>query len=850
MRRVLVLVSVMAVAAIVWFFLRTGDGRGDPALEPAAQERTVASAVVAAEIAAPSSSPEPARAVAPVEPAPVAEESTTTSATSSTLCELRGKFTLAGGAPARDVALTVNGWGGNSDRVRKYGEPENWEEPTGTSGADGSFSIRFDPPRAFQFVLRAKLPGWCEASWRWSEIEPGSVVDVGTVELVRGGSIRGRIVDAKGRVLSKGWRVYAEASNGDRSQEREPTRVHGAPDATTGEYVLDGLPPGRARLKANSRLANWIEGPIVEVRAGEETQADIEYTGPDYESRIGVVTFCRPFYVFEGNPAEVVLLGAGPEPRIARKVERSTQTFSFDDVPPGSYTVEVRDPRFEPWSKSGVQPGTSVDAHLKGSAAVVLQVLDEEGRPVPHYALDVRFDGANFGPNTFRVLEAKDEPPAGGLFDGLIPHDQTFVVLVDGYAPCEVPFPKLLAGEKRAGVARLSRGDRVAGRVVAGAGRTPFAGAKIVLAQRRAAESGTFVDRRGGDAQGAVSDAQGRFAFEGVPAGQWDVSASRGPLFTAQVALTVVAGTPAPEVEIVLPAPAYLAGRLIGPEGASFADLRMRATPTSKDEDEAERMRDVFFWSGEETSVLLSATGAFRIGPLPVGDVAVSLLMPGIVNPVENGSSTSDGQSVDLGTVTLSSDGDTVRDFDIRERFPGTIAVRVRVDGVPAASHVVLITEAGEYARTAGAIRLDAQGVGRSGPLLPGNYSFLTRPLDSAWLDRSSARRTLKAAESIALDIDVQLVTGTLRVLDAATNALVASRDISLQYEDEKGGTSAVVRTDAQGEARLQLPLGRYRITAGSVSGWIAPDRSVVIDWTPAGPVPAEVKLPPSMFPR
>lgn len=849
MRRVLAVLLAIAVVAIVWSFLRTGDESAPQALEPVARERAAAPAVVPAEIAAPSASAEPARAAAPVDIAPAAKEPTR-SAISSTPCELRGRFTLAGGAPARDVALSVMGWGGNSDRVRKYGEPENWVEPTGTSGADGSFSIRFDPPRAYQFVLRAKLPGWCEASWRWSEIEPGSVVDVGTVELVRGGSIRGRIVDAKGRVLSKGWRVYAEGSNGDRAQEREATRVHGAPDATTGEYVLEGLPPGRARLKANSRLANWIEGPIVEVRAGEETLADIPYTGPDNESRISVVTFCRPFYVFEGDPAEIVLLGAGPAPRTAKKIENSSQSFSFEDVPPGSYTVEVRDPRFEPWSKSGVQPGTSVDAHLKGSAAVVLQVFDENGRPVPRYALDVRFDKATFGPSTFRVLEAKDEPPAGGLFDGLIPHDQTFVVLVDGYAPCEVPFPDLKAGEKRAGVARLSHGERVAGRVVAGAAKTPLAGAKVVLGKRRATESGYFGDSSAADAKEAASDAQGRFAFEGVPPGEWEVRASRGPLFAAQVALIVASGTPVPQVEVVLPEPAYLAGRLIGPEGASFDGIRMRATPTSKDEDEAERMIDMLFFAGEDSAVPVSATGAFRIGPMPVGDVAVSLLMPGVVVPVENGSSTVEGPSLELGNVLLSADGDTVRDFDIRDRFPGTIAVRVRIDGAPAASYVVLITEAGGYARTAGSIRLDAQGFGRSAPLLPGTYSFLTRPLDSAWIDRSNVRGTLKAAQSIELDIDVQLVTGTLRVLDATNRAPYANGDFALQYEAERSGPSARGRTDPTGVARLQLPIGRYRVTAGNVSGYFQPERSVVIDWTPAGPVPAEIELPPSMFPR
>jgi hypothetical protein len=767
-----------------------------------------------------------------------------------TLCELRGKFTLADGTPARDVALSVMGWESNSDRVRKYGAPENWKAPSGTSNADGTFSIRFDPPRAYQFVLSAQLPGWCETSWRWGEIEPGKTIDVGAIELVRGGSIRGRIVDAQGRVLSKGWRIYAEAANGARIMDREPARVQGSPDATTGEFVLEGLPAGPTRLKANSRIANWIEGPIVDVRAGEESKADITYSGPDNESRITVVTFCRPYYVFESEPGEITLTGTGIEPRTATKIANSSQSFSFDDVPPGSYTVEIHDPLFQPWSKSGVQPGTSINAHLKGSASVALQVLDETGRAVPHYALDVRFDKVNFSPNTIRALEAKQEPPAGGVFDGLIPRDQTLIVLVDGYAPCEVPIPDLKPGENRAATAQLSHGQRVAGRVVTGAHKTPFAGAKVVLAQKGSEESGFFSDGMRTDTKEATSDAQGRFAFEGVAAGEWIATASRGPLFTARSALTVAAGTAVRETEIVLPAPAWLAGKLIGPAGASFGDLRALAVPVAKDEAEAERLNDAAYFAREDAAAKITPAGTFRLGPLPAGDVRVSLLLPDIVFPSESGSSSIDGQSIDLGTVTLSAEGDTGKDFDVRDRSPGTIAVHVRVNGQPGASHLVVVNEQGEFPRAAATIVLDAQGFGHSAWIKPGTYSFETQPTGNAWIDRASARPTLKSAESIELDIDIALVKGRLHVLDSATGKPIPNGDISLHFDDENGGGSARVKTDSKGDADLQLPLGKFRVIAGTVTGYFQPDRSVAIEWTPAGPVPAEVKLPPPEFPR
>jgi hypothetical protein len=358
-------------------------------------------------------------------------------------------------------------------------------------------------------------------------------------------------------------------------------------DSTTGEFVLEGVPPGRVHLKAYSEIANWIDGPNIDVAAGQETKSDITYAGPDNDSRVVVITFCQPFFVFAGEPAEVLLSAAGFETRTATKIAHSSQSFSFEDVPPGSYTVEVRDPRFQPWWKIGVHPGETVKANLKGSSAASLKVVDAaSGAPVEKFALDVRFDHVNFSPNIVRILETKDSPPPSGLFDGLIPHDQTLIVHAEGFAAYEVPVPDLKPGETRALVARVGLGAALAGRVVTGSAKKPLIAAHVALFPVSNTDQDSAFSRgeRDPNARSSESGAEGRFSFDRVPPGSYMLRASSGKLFAAQQKVTVTDNKGPSEIEIVLPAPAYLVGKLIGPDGANFEGLKVLATPAGKKE--------------------------------------------------------------------------------------------------------------------------------------------------------------------------------------------------------------------------------------------------------------------------
>ena len=199
-------------------------------------------------------------ATAAQEQAPVSASAHAIEAASAATAEIKGRVLLQGGAPAGGVSVQMQGWESNQERVNKYGLPVHWENPQATTAVDGRFSIVFEPPRAFQFTVRIKIAGYAGANWRWSEIASRDVIDLGDVELPRGGTIIARIVDQSGKVLTTGWTAYAESSSGgvqrDFNGGRDNTRVYANADPRTGDFRLEDLAPGSAKLTAYSRIAN------------------------------------------------------------------------------------------------------------------------------------------------------------------------------------------------------------------------------------------------------------------------------------------------------------------------------------------------------------------------------------------------------------------------------------------------------------------------------------------------------------------------------------------------------------------------------------------------------------------
>lgn len=857
---------------IYWLFFDEAQAPSEFAANPVVPMQSEARAPAEPpQIAEPQSEP-PARTEVegPVVEEPAPEVSVPQVAT--VLAELRGRFLLPDGSPAKGVKLELHGWQANSERVRKHGVPETWESPKGETDNEGRFALRFDPPLAFQFVLDAKLAGHGGVSWRWSELAPREVTDVGDTTLVLAGSIRGRVVDAAGRPAGGTWRVYGESlPTIGRDGGRDSTRVQASANVETGEFMLDGLPAGKVKLKAQSPIANWIDGPDVEVRVGETVTADITYTGPAITNRITVITFNRPLYVFnDPAPGSMTLHGPGVE-RVASKLKNSSQSWSFDDVPPGTYTVRIDDPLFLPWSLEGVTPGTAVQANLQLNGAVALEVVDAQGKAVADYRLAIDFPGASFGPSTFELRERGAPEPEGGVYRGLVPASVERASEFAGSADLPADFPVeflkqstpklfdliveaeglgrgvarvegLRVGETRSVRVELTAGASIKGQIV-NVPESLLEGISIVLAEEQlgAEEALWFVEGVSPGPDGFVVEERtaedGSFSFDGLPAGSYVVVARfHHDLFAETQVFRLDAGQ-SRELRIEPPPYGGLEGRLVGsPE--ELANAWVEAI--------GDGIYDPFAggWSsfdGEPPPrARVNPDGSFVLPLLAANTYELTLhraRKPLRLRPEDW--SSGGATPLVVGRVTITPPRVETFECDLAARRPGALRVAVTIDGRPAAGFRVdlRLTGTSEFSETVHTTATtDSVGLALFERLQPGEWSAqLFNYTDPRWSARSTGPTRVLAGLEAQSRLEIHLHTGRLRIVDskgtprAGISVLLFPKDT---YPQSLGST---LTTDAAGLLELSLPADSYTLQLG--------EATATFEWPSRDGATVEVKL-------
>jgi len=777
----------------------------------------------------------------------------------------RGRVLFEDGTAVAGLDIEIQG---NRVRPDEPGAPfvvENFESATVRTGADGRFELECVLPRNFQFVLTLRLEGHVGRTWRWNTPSRAETRDFGTVVLRRGGRITGRVVDAQGRALGDRWTVYCDpvrtlAGKGGGDALRPQTMS----DPDSGRFTLADLAPGTHSVRAYSRQGDWAEAVEVDVQAGETSEVLLSYTGPDNARRVVVLMVAQPFYTFANEIDALVLRGAGLEPRSAQRDPRSPQRMIFEDVPDGSYTLELTDDVYRTWTKSGVQPGESLQAQLVGAASARIQVFDAAtGARLEHWGLRVRLEDLNVQPKSYDLRRRNSPPPIDDLVEGLLPKKQTLIVLAEGYAPAEQLVERFDPLAPPALRFELGPGLTLRGRLLSGPERAPLAGVEVVLENKGDVQAGVWSPWAEDRSRRTKSGPDGAYVFTGLAPSQYELSAQTSFLVRARYAfpyplppLPVAAPAPVPgaapvadappaadaprdTVDLLLPAVGTIRGRVLAGEELDLQGLHLAVVPAEAGPELRSAWQNALGFGEFPAGFELGPDGSFRVTGVPAGAVDLELVLPAR-DPNDNNGVYEPRTRIPLGRISVPAGQESEHAIDARAKAPVCARATVLVNGQPLAGVLVEVRVAGRPNPVA-TLRTDESGVGYSGLFLSAKASFVLRGPGDAWSYAPPEETLLQPGELAARAWELYVVEAATVFVDAA-GAPLARRMLQLTPEiDGRASTPVVALTDAAGVAQLTLVPGRHRVVCEARGSLAALGGEFV--WTSVGVEGERVEL-------
>ncbi len=357
---------------------------------------------------------------------------------------LAGSVLLPGGAPAAGARVQCWSMGVAGDLTDREQRAD----------ARGHFRFSFSPEATATLVLYVSYAG--HGTLRSGHMAESRDLTIDPFRLSPAGAVVVRLVDSEGRVPPGEWIAALTTETNELDATPRPATRSRDVSADDGTARFDDLLPGTWRVVAMTRSSGLVRAdePAV-VRAGETTTVEFLRDGPDTSRAIWVQTRTRPHPTrYRPTPDRFRLIGPGTQERTLPDDALQTR---FVELPPGTYTATIDDPRFQPWSLADIEPGGSVVADLVARAGVRLTVVNAaDGAPIEDYRVRVRIDDGADPPLEYTLLDADDAPPRDGVLR-VLPDDQTLLVSAEGFGVTELPLRGMQPSEVRDLEAALER---------------------------------------------------------------------------------------------------------------------------------------------------------------------------------------------------------------------------------------------------------------------------------------------------------------------------------------------------------------------------------------------------------
>ncbi|HUM02735.1 MAG TPA: carboxypeptidase regulatory-like domain-containing protein, partial [Thermoanaerobaculia bacterium] len=504
---------------------------------------------------------------------------------------------------------------------RGPGGPGAGADRSAVTGPEGQFQLQA-LPAGHDLTVEATKAGFAPTRRSGISVKAGEKVANVELTLTAGLGGRGRVVDLEGKPVT-GAEIRAQRRMGRGGGAGGAVRFLAAsgraeakPDAVTGNdgaFALNGLADGDYTLTV-TRTGYASKETSVTVKGPEES------TWPPIALAPGVAV-AGTVKDSQGLPVPgatvFVLADVG---RAQATATAGDGSFRLGDLPAGrAVMLAVNADGYASARSGATPPAENVAIVLHATAALRGRVEDAAGGgPIFEFTISLSAGGAgSFGfggrgggvfggpaPQNFRSADGSFE------LDNVPPGTWTVHAAAPSYRTAEVSGITLASGETREGVVvSLKKGVSVAGKVVDAGSGAPVANVTVSWETAGSPPGPGAMAARllgGGGANVTATDADGRFAFDGLPDGKITLTATHPDYLQASRDADPSTGT---EVQIPLGSGGTITGFVVGSDGS---------TPVGTAQVRLDDEGDAGPGAGSQTAPV-DGSGAFRFDHLGAG---------------------------------------------------------------------------------------------------------------------------------------------------------------------------------------------------------------------------------------